>query len=160
MRGATACVWACVFVRVCVPLSVRSSRRQQGAPFQFTHQPEMQGVKARSIAVGDFTFEGQDYQSGDPCVEVMREGRRGRGGCRGKARGGVRGGRTIGGEERGGGGDEQGQQVLERHPRNPRASVFLGEPSCQAAHLLDTRRCGSPVRGRLSSFISALSASL
>lgn len=57
-----------------VPLSVRSSRRQQGAPFQFTHQPQMWGVKARSIAVGDFTFEGQDYQSGDPCVEVMREG--------------------------------------------------------------------------------------
>lgn len=59
---------------VCVPLSVRSSRRQQGAPFQFTHQPQRQGVKARGITVGDFTFEGQDYQSGDPCEEVMREG--------------------------------------------------------------------------------------
>lgn len=59
---------------MCVLLSVQSSRRQQGAPFQFTHQPRRWGVKARGIAVGDFTFEGRDYQSGDPCVEVMREG--------------------------------------------------------------------------------------
>lgn len=59
---------------MCVLLSVQSSLRQQGAPFQFTHQPKRQGVKARGIAVGDFTFEGQDYLSGDPCVEVMREG--------------------------------------------------------------------------------------
>jgi len=51
---------------VCLLLSVQSSRRQQGAPFQFTHQPRRQGVKARGIAVGDFTFEGRDYQSGDP----------------------------------------------------------------------------------------------
>lgn len=72
--------------RVCVLLSVQSSRRQQGAPFQFTHQPQRQGVKARGITVGDFTFEGQDYQSGDPCEEVMREGDR-----RGVDRGGVRG---------------------------------------------------------------------
>lgn len=83
----SVCVGVCVCVRVCVPLSARSSRRQQGAPFQFTHQPQMQGVKARSIAVGDFTFEGQDYQSGDPCVEVMREVVQGEGGRRGKARG-------------------------------------------------------------------------
>lgn len=69
--------------RVCALLSVQSSRRQQGAPFQFTHQPRRWGVKARGIAVGDFTFEGRDYQSGDPCVEVMREGD-----CRGTVRGG------------------------------------------------------------------------
>lgn len=61
---------------VCVLLSVQSSLRQQGAPFQFTHQPQRQGVKAQGITVGDFTFEGQDYQSGDPCEEVMREGDR------------------------------------------------------------------------------------
>lgn len=77
---------------VCVLLSVQSSRRQQGAPFQFTHQPQRQGVKARGIAVGDFTFEGQDYQSGDPCEEVMREGD-----CRGAAGvdGGVGRGRAL-----------------------------------------------------------------
>lgn len=154
----SVCVGVCVCVRMCVPLSVRSSRRQQGAPFQFTHQPQMQGVKARSIAVGDFTFEGQDYQSGDPCVEVMREGHRGRGGT-GAKRGGSRGGRTKGGEEgwRRGRARAAGSRAP---PRNPRASVFLGELSCQAAHLFDTRRCGSPVRGRLSSFISSLSALL
>lgn len=60
--------------------SVQSSRRQQGAPFQFTHQPQREGVRARGIAVRDFTLEGGDYQSGDPCEEVMREG-----GCRGIA---------------------------------------------------------------------------
>lgn len=77
---------------VCVPLSVRSSRRQQGAPFQFTHQPQRRGVKARGITVGDFTFEGQDYQSGDPCEEVMREGdRRGAAGVDG----GVARGRAV-----------------------------------------------------------------
>lgn len=74
---------------VCALLSVRSSWRQQGAPFQFTHQPQRRGVKARGITVGDFTFEGQDYQSGDPCEEVMREG--GSGGAAG-----VDGGRREG----------------------------------------------------------------
>lgn len=77
---------------VCVPLSVQSSLRQQGAPFQFTHQPQRQGVKAQGITVGDFTFEGQDYQSGDPCEEVMREGD-----CRGAVGvdGGVVRGRAV-----------------------------------------------------------------
>lgn len=78
---------------VCVPLSVRSSRRQQGAPFQFTHQPQRRGVKARGITVGDFTFEGQDYQSGDPCEEVMREGDRR--GAAGVDWGVGRGGRAV-----------------------------------------------------------------
>lgn len=70
-----------ILVRACegrlsmgVLLPVQSFLRQQGAPFQFTHQPRRWGVKARGIAVGDFTFEGRDYLSGDPCVEVMREG--------------------------------------------------------------------------------------
>lgn len=110
MRGATVCVHICV----CVLLSVRSSRRQQGAPFQFTHQPQMQGVKARSIAVGDFTFEGQDYQSGDPCVEVMREGAS-EGGveCRG-----VRG--TTKGVKEGG----PAGHVFQRHPGTRRPPSF------------------------------------
>lgn len=70
---------ACEGLRsMCVLLSVQSPLRQQGAPFQFAHQPQRRGVKARGIAVGDFTFRGRDYLSGDPCVEVMREG-----GCRG-----------------------------------------------------------------------------
>lgn len=105
---------------VCALLSVRSSWRQQGAPFQFTHQPQRRGVKARGITVGDFTFEGQDYQSGDPCEEVMREG--GSGGGRG--RGERREGRTT-----------------RCHP-GVRGALFSGERICQAAHLFDTRRCG------------------
>lgn len=116
---------------VCVPLSVRSSRRQQGAPFQFTHQPQRRGVKARGIAVGDFTFEGQDYQSGDPCEEVMREGdRRGAAGVDG----GVARGRAV---------------RLGAPLPGIRGAVFSGERICQAAHLFDTRRCGVAFRDRL-----------
>lgn len=123
--------------RVCALLSVQSSRRQQGAPFQFTHQPRRWGVKARGIAVGDFTFEGRDYQSGDPCVEVMREGD-----CRGT----VRGGWGDGGVLRGGG------STTQRHPGVRGLSFFFcwGAHSCQAAHLFDTRRCGTAVGGRPS----------
>lgn len=105
---------------MCALLSVRSSWRQQGAPFQFTHQPQRRGVKARGITVGDFTFEGQDYQSGDPCEEVMREG--GSGGGRGR-----RGGREG--------------RATRCHP-GIRGALFSGERICRAAHLFDTRRCG------------------
>lgn len=121
---------------MCALLSVQSSLRQQGAPFQFTHQPQRQGVKERGITVGDFTFAGRDYQSGDPCVEVMREGD-----CRGTVWGSwnclgdsgvVRGGRAA-----------QLNTTLE-------SVGFSEEHSCQAAHLFDTRRCGMAVRGCLS----------
>lgn len=111
---------------VCALLSVRSSWRQQGAPFQFTHQPQRRGVKARGITVGDFTFEGQDYQSGDPCEEVMREGDCG--GAAGVDGGDVRGGRGEG-------------RATRCHP-GIRGALFSGERLCQAAHLFDTRRCG------------------
>lgn len=94
---------------MCVLLSVQSSRRQQGAPFQFTHQPGKRGVEARGTAVGDFTFEGRDYQSGDPCVEVMREGD-----CRGEVRG------SWDWREQGEGGTSQ------RHPGIRGFSVFWG----------------------------------
>lgn len=110
---------------MCVLLSVWSSWHQQGAPFQFTHQPRRQGVKARGIAVGDFTFEGQDYQSGDPCEEVMREGD-----CRGAW---------------GEGGREEGGAV--RLGATLESEAFSGERFCQAAHLFDTRRRGVAVRG-------------
>lgn len=122
---------------VCVPLSVQSSLCQQGAPFQFTHQPQRQGVKAQGITVGDFTFEGQDYQSGDPCEEVMREGDR---------RGAV--GVQWGSSEREG-------RATQCHP-GIRGALFSGERICQAAHLFDTRRCGVAVRGRLYPFSSLL----
>lgn len=124
-----------------VPLSVRSSRRQQGAPFQFTHQPQMWGVKVRSIAVGDFTFEGQDYQSGDPCVEVMREGDCGGTVCvRGGGLGLLGDGGVVG----------RARAARFRATLESVGSPFSGERSCQAAHLFDTRRCGMAVRGRLS----------
>ncbi|CAG5896679.1 unnamed protein product [Menidia menidia] len=98
---------------VCVLLSVQSSLRQQGAPFQFAHQLQRQGVRARGIAVGDFTFKGQDYLSGDPCVEVMREGD-----CRGTVWGswdcwrgeGYHGVRKEGWLCSGGGGKESGSK--------------------------------------------------
>lgn len=125
---------------MCVLLSVRSSRRQQGAPFQFTHQPQRQGVKARGIAVGDFTFEGRDYQSGDPCVDVMRETAERCGGswdCWGDG-GLARGGRAA-----------QLNTTLESV-----GSLFSGEQGCQAAHLFDTRRCGMAVRACLYWFTS------
>lgn len=118
--------------RASVLLSVRSSRRQQGAPFQFTHQPQRQGVKARGITAGDFTFEGQDYQSGDPCEEVMREGDRRRGG-RGR--------------------NEREGRATQCHP-GIQGALFSGEHICQAAHLFDNRRCGVSVRGRLYPFPS------
>ncbi len=123
---------------MCVLLSVQSSQRQQGAPFQFTHQPRRQGVKAQGIAVGDFTFEGRDYQSGDPCVEVMREGD-----CGGTVRGelGLLG---DGGVVRG------GRAARLNATLESVGSLFSGERSCQAAHLFDTRRCGMAVRGCLS----------
>lgn len=100
---------------MCVPLSVRSSRRQQGAPFQFTHQPRRKGVKARGIAVGDFTFEGRDYQSGDPCVEVMREGD-----CRGT----VWGSRDCWGKR--GSVERREGSTTQRHPGIRGLSVFWG----------------------------------
>lgn len=67
----------------------------------------------RGIAVGDFTFEGQDYQSGDPCVEVMREGD-----CRGTV-----GGLGLLGE---GGCREAGEKYNSEQPWNPQALCFLG----------------------------------
>lgn len=123
----------CLSMRVL--LSVWSSQRQQGAPFQFTHQPQRQGVKARGITVGDFTFEGQDYQSGDPCEEVMREGDRR--GAAGEDGGGVRGGLCD-----------------SVPPWNPRRSVFWGEylPSCTS--VWHQALCGVAVRGRLYPFSS------
>lgn len=83
VRGATACVWVCVCPCVCAAVC---SELPAPAGRAIPIYPSAADAGGKS-AVGDFTFEGQDYQSGDPCVEVMREGRRGRGGCRGKARG-------------------------------------------------------------------------
>lgn len=92
----------------------------------------------RGIAVGDFTFDGRDYQSGDPCVEVMREGD-----CRGTVWGSWDSWGTV--EWREGGGAARLNATLESVD-----SLFSGELSCQAAHLFDTRRCGMAVRGCLS----------
>lgn len=111
---------------MCVLLSVWSSRRQQGAPFQFTHQPQRWGVKARGITAGDFTFEGRDYQSGEPCVEVMREEDRGGAvwGESGLSGGGVGGGGGDSGAVRGGGGGRE--QHDSTPPWNPWTLCFLG----------------------------------
>lgn len=109
---------------MCVLLSVQCSRHQQGAPFQFTHQQRRQGVKVRSITVRDFTFDGRDYQSGDPCVEVMRAGD-GRGTVWGEL--GLELGE--GGVVKGGG---RGGSATQRHPGIRGLSVFQGAllPSC------------------------------
>lgn len=150
MRGATVCVRARVCAAVCSELPAPAGRAIPIYP-----SAADAGGKSAEHRCRRFHIRGTRLPVRGPLCRGDEGGGVGEGVERRRVRG-----TTKGGE---GGRASKGRARAARFPappRNPQASVFLGEPSCQAAHLFDTRRCGSAVRGRLSSFISSLSALL
>lgn len=78
--------------------------------------------------------------------------------CRGDEGGRLQGYSGGVGSVGGGGGVSRGRREAQlRATLESAGSLFSGERSCQAAHLFDTRHCGTRVRGCLSWFTSLYS---